>query len=97
MINDTIIDIGLFMDPTNKLIERLRKRQLYPIVQEYIVSNKSEKLNIDYSDPTLYVDTSIITYYGSEMPTYFAGRFTVFNNLTNDSKDTEYHIKVFKK
>ena len=97
MINDTIIDIGLFMDPTNKLIERLRKRQLYPIVQEYIVSDKSDKLNIDYSDPTLYVDTSIITYYGSEMPTYFAGRFTVFNNLTNDSKDTEYHIKVFKK
>ena len=95
-INDSIIDMYSYTNPTHPLLSRIHTRNLYKLQQEYSYTNEDDKPNLDVNDNVI-IDTSMIRYYENELPEYYAGRFKIINMITYPVISKEYHIKVFSK
>jgi len=99
-LNDSVIDAIALLKLDNAIVDRIKKRQLYTLTQSYVFQTRSELEEWkEHNITDSIVDESVITYYESEVPVYFMGRFTVSPNLIErDNKlEKEYHLKVYER
>jgi deoxynucleoside triphosphate triphosphohydrolase SAMHD1 len=99
LFTDVLIDALPLVNSETILLDRIKKRDIYKLNDEFIFSSIKDmvswKKSYSIKDKDIIIDTAIIKYYETELPTYDC--IPKKNLLDMDIITKEYHIKIFNK